>query len=621
MLSVSKIGGGKSAYYLSMCKQEYYIGETVEGQKPSWFGKGVWKLGIRGEVNAQEFKHLFDGFSPDGKEKLVGNAGRYNKGKEKAKRNRMPGYDLCFTVVKSVSYAWSLASPRTRADIESAFLEAVKRTLERIEKDSVSIRYGKNGKVHERAGSIVMTVMHGAARQVDENTMPDQNLHVHAVLINAAIGNQTGKSGALNGCDYLHKNTEFAKTYGRIFREWLAEGIGQLGFELDWKDREERYFEIRGIAESEISRCSKRTEQIERLASRKTHSYKEQKKVNLKSRIAKKEYDPSVIFTYWHEEARKNGYTSETIEALRRGQDQKKKSEANSEQREGNLLEGRRNKEKITPSSQAPVEDLMRPSQSLPLEGRAKTISNSRRLESTGSDNEQRETREVKENKSREKKSASQVDSIHSKDFLAALKASEVALRRAGTKVLFVTYNRAEAEQLKKAGMTAAHISVYLRENETDEEKRQRMHTRPKQKMIDKLTLKPNPTPHQRKMYAEYKHITGQWSQKTKAKYLGEHHKPSSKLVHEFKYMTWQISKKQRDYLNYELEKKEREVSTGTLVVSMGGGGLAMDRLKLRVEAKGALLIDYEQLIAITALSREEEKESQVNEQRQEQRS
>jgi conjugative relaxase-like TrwC/TraI family protein len=40
-----------------------------------WLGKGAELLNLKGEVTREAFGYLLDGFSPDGKRKLVENAG------------------------------------------------------------------------------------------------------------------------------------------------------------------------------------------------------------------------------------------------------------------------------------------------------------------------------------------------------------------------------------------------------------------------------------------------------------------------------------------------------------------------------------------------------------------
>ncbi|MGH7890538.1 MAG: hypothetical protein ACRENF_08315, partial [Thermodesulfobacteriota bacterium] len=283
----------------------------------------------------------------------------------------------------------------------------------------------------------------------------------------------------------------------------------------------------------------------------------------------------SDIFTHWHDEARNHGYTWETIEALRRRPEEKVKRE-----------------EKRTAQREPKIEESQK--------GRGEQQEKPRREEP------KREAPAPKTGAEAARKGSERVPPRAKID---ALTESASVMQKEGLKVVFVTYSRAEAERLQKAGLTAAHVSIYIRENETPKEERERMRTRPERSLIDKLTLKPNPSPNERKIYAEFKYLTGQWSGKTKAKYLGEYHKPTSEFAHQFKYATGQISKKHQDYLNSQLGKKDRELTDKTLLVRMEGEGPAMKNLKFRAESKGAMMIDCGQLIELSNRRKEERQE------------
>ena len=71
MLSVSAMSSGQGNYYASLAKEDYYL----EGGEPEgvWFGKGAKALGLDGIIKKQEFRNLFDGYSPTGEKALVQN--------------------------------------------------------------------------------------------------------------------------------------------------------------------------------------------------------------------------------------------------------------------------------------------------------------------------------------------------------------------------------------------------------------------------------------------------------------------------------------------------------------------------------------------------------------------
>ena len=48
---------------------------------------------------------------------------------------------------------------------------------------------------------------------------------------------------------------------------------------------------------------------------------------------------------------------------------------------------------------------------------------------------------------------------------------------------------------------------------------------------------------------------------------LGQYHKPETKAINEFKYATWQISKNQRDFLNYQVEREQFKIDEKTVLI------------------------------------------------------
>ena len=73
VLSIQKVSLSGVDYYLELACEDYYLkGGEPPGQ---WHGKACAGLGLEGEVEDQDFRNLFYGFSPDGAEALVKNAG------------------------------------------------------------------------------------------------------------------------------------------------------------------------------------------------------------------------------------------------------------------------------------------------------------------------------------------------------------------------------------------------------------------------------------------------------------------------------------------------------------------------------------------------------------------
>jgi conjugative relaxase-like TrwC/TraI family protein len=145
MLSVVALNGGRAHYYLSLASVSYY---TERAAEPAglWYGEGARALGLSGVVEREALTNLCDGFSVDGSQKLVRNAGR-----TEGRAPRKYGEDFTFNVPKSVSVAWALAPEDVRKDIQKAVLMAVRDTLDYIQENLAFARVKAQGQELVRA--------------------------------------------------------------------------------------------------------------------------------------------------------------------------------------------------------------------------------------------------------------------------------------------------------------------------------------------------------------------------------------------------------------------------------------------------------------------------------------
>ena len=150
MLTIDAMGHGRGDYYTHLAAEDYYL---KGGEPPGrWYGQGAADLELDGPVGEEVFGRLLEGFSPDGREKLVRNAGQ---------ENRQPGWDLTFSAPKSVSVLWSQGDEATRKEIEAAQKAAVEAALAYLEEEASWTRRGHNGTERERARLVVATFEHG----------------------------------------------------------------------------------------------------------------------------------------------------------------------------------------------------------------------------------------------------------------------------------------------------------------------------------------------------------------------------------------------------------------------------------------------------------------------------
>jgi len=100
------------------------------------------------------------------------------------------GYDLTFSVPKSVSVAWAASDEHGRTVIETALHQAVDRSLKYVEDNGIKVRVGRaqaNGE-----GMVAAAFLHDTSRELEPQ------LHVHVVVANMGT-TANGKVQALDG--------------------------------------------------------------------------------------------------------------------------------------------------------------------------------------------------------------------------------------------------------------------------------------------------------------------------------------------------------------------------------------------------------------------------------------
>ncbi len=240
-----------AAYYLESQRSfrhpnEYYTaGEEPDGV---WFNpKGLLGLENGGKVDSSDFHRLYNGFSPDGSQKLTRNAGS---------ENRSAGLDMTFSADKSVSALWAVADPELRSRIEEVHNAAARVALE-----ETVLRYCSYTRIRDREGRIrvlpadipVAMFQHGTSR---EN---DPQLHTHCVIFNAARTQQDGKWRAM----HQYPAYNWAKAAGAVYRNALAWNLHErLGIRMEQYGPDAGFTRIEGMPEDLQVFWSKRRKTI-----------------------------------------------------------------------------------------------------------------------------------------------------------------------------------------------------------------------------------------------------------------------------------------------------------------------------------------------------------------------
>ncbi len=226
MLSLSKISNAAGCdYYLELAREDYYLnGGEPQGR---WYGEALSHFGIQENdvVEAKTLKTLFAGYHPVTSEKLVQNPGS-------PKRTR--GWDMTFSMPKTVSTLWSQTTPENRQIIQRIHADAVKEALRYAQEVAGHTRRGKGGNEIDQAKLLFAVFEHGTSRALDPN------LHSHAILQNIGVRSD-GTTGTLHTqALYDHK-----MAIGAVYRLAAAHGLRtQLGVHVRV---EKDLYEVEGV--------------------------------------------------------------------------------------------------------------------------------------------------------------------------------------------------------------------------------------------------------------------------------------------------------------------------------------------------------------------------------------
>jgi conjugative relaxase-like TrwC/TraI family protein len=270
MLSITKVKStAKTTGYFA--KDDYYASNDPNHQKFSnWYGQGAKELGLEGFVFAEDFRNILEGKLPNGQ--VIG----IQKGMDVI---HDPGRDLTFSAPKSVSI---MALVYDDKRLVEAHNQAVKNTLDEVEKNYLKTRFKKSGEITlESTRKIVAaTFKHELSRDLDPQ------LHTHAIIANLT-SDEKGKWRA-TFFDEIYDNKKFL---GLIYRSELARLVKDLGYDIEHKGKE-CLFEIKGVSDKMIDLFSTRSKTIRALADENT-TQKELERITLASRQNKSvnEYD------------------------------------------------------------------------------------------------------------------------------------------------------------------------------------------------------------------------------------------------------------------------------------------------------------------------------------------
>lgn len=310
MLSIKAIGNSAEEvnYYANLGSFEsdtfeYYSEANL---RPGiWWGGGASALGLEGVVSPEVFANVLEGRTPEGTRSLVQQQRSKN-------RKRRSGFDLTFSVPKSLSCLWSQLPREDREKIDKLVEDSVHRTLEAFVSLCGQSRRGKGGNTIEDAAPVIALFRHDTARPIPGG-IADPNLHVHAVVANLCFRESDGTFGAWDARKLFGKRMKMA--LGAMFRAELSSKLQEhLGLKTyrplrGRKKKVASWWEISGVPAAFVEAMSKRRKEIERWL--KKHGLSgaiASEKAALNTREGKSKHSMEELYAEWNRLGQKHDF-------------------------------------------------------------------------------------------------------------------------------------------------------------------------------------------------------------------------------------------------------------------------------------------------------------------------
>jgi conjugative relaxase-like TrwC/TraI family protein len=179
------------------------------------------------------------------------------------------GFDLTFSVPKSISSAWAVADAGTQAVIYQAHQEAIRRTIAYAEEHTFFSRSGTNGVVQEQIRGVV-----AAGFDHWDSRSGDPQLHTHVVIQNRAQS-LDGTWRTLDSRGLFKQVVTLSEMHKGILADLLTDSLG-WGFD----PRQRKYsdvpkYEVAGVSDELMHEFSARTDQIEEATNAQVAAYRQ----------------------------------------------------------------------------------------------------------------------------------------------------------------------------------------------------------------------------------------------------------------------------------------------------------------------------------------------------------
>jgi conjugative relaxase-like TrwC/TraI family protein len=324
VLSVAKLTPGQEGYYersVAAGIDDYYAGR---GESPGiWTGQGAAALGLQGVVEEGELATLIRGDHPRTGEPLrrrhpkartitvekIDPASGERRLEEKTLRP-VAGFDLVFSVPKSVSLLHALSDEETRRTVNEAHTAAWQAALRYLEDEACVVRRGTGGIAREHGEGFV-----AAAYQHRTSRAQDPHLHTHVIVANMARRPSDGKWRALEG-EAILKTYRLAAGY--LYQAHLRGELSRtLG--VEWETPHKGLADLKGVSRAVIDAFSTRRAQVvEHMDERDTSGFWAAQVAALDTRNHKEHVDLDRLREDWRARAAEHGLGRAELAALLR---------------------------------------------------------------------------------------------------------------------------------------------------------------------------------------------------------------------------------------------------------------------------------------------------------------
>jgi len=307
---------------------DYYLGpDGLPAEAPGrWVmlpeTQGLLGIDADAGLVGEQFRRLVAGRHPV-EDRFVRGVGVDREGRV----GRAGGIDVVFSAPKSVSVAWAVGGPQTRAAIEAAQDAAVARTVAYLRERVPTARPRSGGGTREfvpAADVLAAAWRHTVTRGIDgEDGLADPQLHDHVVITGVLR-----EDGAVNAvASRAITQGGHPRELGAVYRAELAAGLRAAGFSIQaGTGKEGRYFEIDGVGQETVDAFSHRSREVDRAIAQFQAAYGrppdrgELGGVKLAQRRQKVPTTRGELTARWQTTAAEHGLTRDGVYQLRRGQ-------------------------------------------------------------------------------------------------------------------------------------------------------------------------------------------------------------------------------------------------------------------------------------------------------------